>query len=194
MKRLNIWRRILHWTIAALILAQVPAGFLFTDFDNQPTIDAYFGEGAFNALYDFHKSLGVTILALVILRIGAMLAWPAPDHGPALRGVKLRLAKLNHGALYALLVLVPILGWMGVSAYRAPVPVFGLFEAPPIASENRQVSNFVLWWHATLAITLVVAALIHVAAAFHHRNIRRDGVFGRMALWGGRGEATPPRR
>lgn len=190
MRRLNLSRRVLHWAVALLILVQVPLGLLFTDFDNQATTDSLLGAGSFNALYDLHKSIGVTILALVMLRIVAMLVWPAPDHGPALRGARLMLAKLNHGALYALLVVTPILGWMGVSAYRAPVPVFGMFEAPHLAEQNREVSNFVLSWHVLLAFVLIAAVVIHIGAAIHHRNFRRDGVFARIALWGGRGASS----
>lgn len=192
MRRLHIVRRLLHWAVAILVLLMIPAGLIIADFDNRGPLETVFGEGAFDALYSAHKSVGVTVLALALLRIAALLVWPAPEHGPALTGWRLRAAKLNHGALYALLIVVPILGWMGVSAYRAPVPVFGLFEAPPIAAENRPVSEFLLGWHRALALTLAAVAAIHIAAAIQHRNIRRDGIFDRISLFGRRSDAPPP--
>lgn len=182
MTRLHISRRLLHWAIAALILIQIPGGLLFTDFDNKATVESVFGPGAFDALYDLHKSIGVTILALVVLRIAAMLVWPGPPHQPPLP-TRLRIpAKLNHGALYALLVVLPLLGWLGVSAFRAPVPVFGLFQAPHLTAENRPVSEWLLQLHGAAAFALLALVAIHVGAAIWHRNRRRDGVFDRISL------------
>jgi cytochrome b561 len=182
MTRLHLTRRLLHWAIALLVLAQIALGLLFTDFDNRPTVEAMFGEGAFDALYDLHKSLGVTILALVVARIAAMLVWPGPPHQPPLPALIRIAAKLNHGGLYALLVLLPLLGWAGVSAFRAPVPVFGLFQAPHLAAENRPVSEFLLGLHGAAAFTLLALIAIHVAAALWHRQRRRDGVFERISF------------
>jgi len=90
-------------------------------------------------------------------------------------------SKAAHHALYGLLVITPVLGWAGVSAYPAPLPVFGLFEAPRIASENRAWAETLLELHGISAFTLGALAAVHLAAAILHAR-RGDGVMARMGL------------
>ena len=189
---LNPVRKLLHWIVALMIFAMIPAGLIFTNFDNKPAIEALFGEGAFDAAFNLHKGLGLTVLALVMARLVAMLIWPAPDHRPPLGFLTRVFAKGNHGLMYGLLLLVPVLGWMGVSAFPAPLPVFGIFDAPPIAPENREMSKFVLWLHGLGAFALAMLALIHVAAAIWHRSVRGDPVFNRVSFGPGRKRRAAP--
>ena len=183
---LNPIRKLLHWIVAVMVILMIPAGLIFTNFDNKPTIESLFGEGAFDAFFNMHKGLGLTFLALTGVRLLAMLLWPAPDHRPPLGFATRVLAKANHGALYALLLLVPVLGWMGVSAFPAPLPVFGLFDAPRIARENREMSKFVLWLHGVGAFTLAALVILHAAAGIWHRSVRGDTVFNRVSFGPGR--------
>lgn len=174
-------RRLLHWTVALLVIATIPIGLVFTDFDNRAWADGAFGEGAFNTMYDLHKSIGVTILALMAARIGAKFVWPDPPHAAPLGPAQRIGSRSVHGLLYVLLIVAPLLGWAGVSAFPAPVPVFWLFEAPPLLSENRELSELLLEWHGAVALTIGALALVHIAAALIHRGVFRDHVFHRMA-------------
>ena len=183
---LNPIRKLLHWIVAVLVIAMIPAGLIFTNFDNKPAIEALFGQGAFDRFFNLHKGVGLTVLALMVARIVFMLLWPAPDHRPPLGFVTRVLAKANHGALYALLIVVPVLGWMGVSAFPAPLPVFGLFDAPPIAPENREMSKFVLWLHGVGAFLIAALVVVHVSAGVWHRAVRQDTVFNRVSFGPGR--------
>jgi len=176
-------RRILHWTLAALVIAMIPAGWFFTDFDNKPAIEAALGKGAFNTLYDLHKSTGFLVLALMALRIWAWRRWPNPDYATPLPPAQAAASRRVHVAFYALLIVVPVLGWAGVSAFPAPLPVFFLFDMPAIAPEDRGLSRRLLDAHGFLAITVGVLAVGHIGAALWHRR-RRDGVFARMAPGG----------
>ena len=183
MARLSFTRRALHWISAVIVIGMVPAGLIFTDFDNRESIEGMFGAGAFDELYNLHKSVGAVALAVVVARLLAALVWPAPNHGGAIPRVQSAVARGLHVALYALLVLTPVLGWAGVSADPAPLPVFGLFDLPTIVAPNRPVAEFLLELHGTCAILLISLVVLHVAAALYHRNVRKDGVFARIALW-----------
>jgi cytochrome b561 len=182
MLKLALTRRVLHWVVAVLVILMVPAGLIFTDFDNKPTIEGVFGEGSFDTFYNLHKSTGALVLALVMVRILGALLWPAPPH-QAIPGAQSVLARASHGAMYSLLVITPLLGWAGVSSYPAPLPVFGFFDLPTIVQPNRPVAEFLLQLHGASALTLIALAALHVAAAFYHRNVRKDGIFARIALW-----------
>ena len=78
-------------------------------------------------------------------------------------------AQVTHWALDALLIVQPLLGWMGTSAYPAPVPVFGLFDLPPHPAPNRALSEQLLSVHRLVGFTIVALATLHIGAAlFHH--------------------------
>jgi cytochrome b561 len=173
-------RRILHWTVAAFVLAAAPMGLIFTDFDNRAWTEARFGAGAFDWLYNLHKSLGLTVLALMLVRVWAKRRWPDPPRAQPLPAWQERLAHAAHVSLYVLLIVVPLLGWLGTSAFPAPVPVYGLFEIPLPVAPDRALSRRVLDLHGALAMLSSLIILAHVAAALHHRYNLRDGVFSRM--------------
>jgi cytochrome b561 len=73
-----------------------------------------------------------------------------------------------------------VVGWIATSAYPAPIPVFGLFELPPLAPANRALSERLFALHGALGIAIAVLALLHVAAACHHHFVRKDRVLLRM--------------
>jgi cytochrome b561 len=73
-----------------------------------------------------------------------------------------------------------VLGWIGTSAYRAPIVVFGLFELPPIWPEDRPVSDWVLFVHGLVAVAIAGLLAAHIGAALHHHIVRKDGILMRM--------------
>jgi cytochrome b561 len=91
-----------------------------------------------------------------------------------------RIARGTHGALYVLLVVVPLVGWAGTSAFGARIPVFGLFELPMILEKNKALADVLLPLHQILALTLCALALLHIAAAFFHHFVRKDDTLRRM--------------
>jgi cytochrome b561 len=180
--RLNLVRRLLHWTVALIVVFMVPGGLFFTDFDNKPVIEAVFGIGSFNDFYSMHKSVGVLVLALMAMRVGAKFAWPAPAYQPRLPLLDRVAATATHVAMYLLLLAVPVLGYLGTSTFPAPVPVFGLFEIPPLLEPDRAFSATMLFWHRMSVFALSAIVVVHVCAALWHRNVKHDGVFERIAL------------
>ncbi len=180
-------RRALHWIVAALVIATLPLGVVFTDFDNKPWTEATFGAGSFDALFDLHKSIGLLVLALMLARLWAWRRWASPPYATPLPPQAEKAARLSHAAFYALLIGAALLGWAGVSAYPAPLPVFGLFEAPKIVAPDRALSGRLLGAHALFTFVLAGLVAVHVGAALWHRYARRDGVFERMAPGARRG-------
>lgn len=180
---LHVSRRVLHWVIAALVIVvMIPLGLVFTDFDNMKAVDAMFGKNAFNTFYDLHKSTGIMVLTLMVARLAAKALWPNPAYSPPLPAINRVGAKISHLLLYFLLLITPVIGWMGVSAYPAPVPFYGLFQMPALLGADRKLSELLLDLHGTLALTIIAVVSVHVAAALYHRYVRRDAVFDRISL------------
>jgi cytochrome b561 len=159
--------RILHWVIAVLVLFQVPAGILIVNFDLGP-------------VYNLHKSVGVLILPLVVIRLGWRLTHPAPPLPHDIPAPQRAAAQTVHWTLYTLLIVQPIIGWIGTSAYPAPVPFFGLFEMPHIWWDDRTLSDQLFVVHRWIGIAMGVLLIGHIGAALHHHFIRKDEVFLRM--------------
>ncbi|PKQ06408.1 MAG: cytochrome B [Alphaproteobacteria bacterium HGW-Alphaproteobacteria-10] len=173
-------RRWLHWIIAALVLFTIPLGLAFTNFDYKGALDGALGKGAFDAGYSVHKSIGLLVLALMAARIAAKLLWPDPGHRPPLPAFNRVASHAAHRLLYVLLVVAPLLAWAGVSAYPAPLPFFGLFEAPALIGKNRPLAEALLVAHRYAVYAIMGIVAVHIAAALHHAIIRRDGVLERM--------------
>ncbi len=169
--RYTLIARVLHWTMALLVIAMIPAGFVLMSLPAGTVQDA-----AFN----LHRSAGVLLLALVLVRIGWRLGHPPPPLPAALPAAQRAIAGVAHLGLYALLLAMPLIGWWATSAYGAPIVVFGLFELPPLVAQDRALSErlFALHGFAGIALALLIAA--HAGAALHHHFVRRDGVLRRM--------------
>lgn len=167
--------RHLHWVTAGAVAVMVPAGLAMTYRGN--TLDIW--DGLTDAMYSAHKLLGFLVLWLVVGRLAYRLIKGAPPDEPTLLWWHKAASHLLHWLLYGLLVVVPLLGWIGVSLYPS-LTVFGLFNLPAIASPNQDLSGTVLELHGTLAIALALLACAHIGAALYHHVIRKDGVLRRM--------------
>jgi len=119
----SLTARVLHWLTATLVLTMIPAGIVMVNI----------GSGALqDFLFNLHRSLGVTLIPVVLLRLVYRLINPPPPLPGDIPLVQQFAAGCVHWALYALLIVQPILGWFGTSAFPAPLIVFGLFEIPPL--------------------------------------------------------------
>ena len=169
-------QKLLHWTIALLILVQVPLAVAMTNV----------GEGPLqNQLYEWHKSFGLVALALVLARVLVRLSRGAPAVEAGLPDWQKRAAYASHAALYGLIVLVPLLGWAGTSACCAPVKLFWSFPLTLPISGGMPVGERILGVHTVAAFALVALIALHAAAALHHHVIRRDGTLQRMLAGSG---------
>jgi len=160
-----------HWVIVVLLIIQVTLAEIA---DDLPT-----GMEKLRTLAR-HKSVGITILALVILR----LAWRSVNAHPALPGnlrpYERTLARLSHLALYVLLFALPLTGWTMSSARGFPVSWFGFFTLPDLVPRSRPLYDALVMTHQTLAWFLFAVVALHVAGALKHHFVHKDDVLRRM--------------
>lgn len=127
-----------------------------------------------------HKSLGLTIFGLVLLRLVWRLYSPPPPPPPVPHPVFALAARLSHGLLYALLLAMPVVGWLLSSASNLTVSWFGLWVLPNLVAPDRRLAQGLLLAHQSMAWTLLALIALHVAAAFWHHWILKDDVLLRM--------------
>ena len=170
-QRFTPLQRLLHWLMAVCILAM-----LFVGVGMLSTVTA-----KFLPLIAIHKSLGVAILALALIRLAVRLRRGAPALPSDLPEPMKLAAHLSHYALYALMIAMPLLGWGMLSAAAYPVVVFGGVTLPAILPQSDGLHSLLREAHAWLAFAFFALVLMHLAAALYHALVRRDGVFQTMA-------------
>jgi cytochrome b561 len=163
--------KLLHWLVAACVLTTAPVAIAMMNVAPGPTQDA---------LFNFHKSLGVLILVLMLLRLINRLVAGAPIADPGIVPWQKSVSSFVHTSLYVLLLAMPIVGYIGHSAFGAPTPFFGLFELPPIIGKNEALSTQLFAVHRWVGWVVIGLVLVHVGAALFHYFIRRDKVLQRM--------------
>lgn len=177
---------ILHWLMALLIIWQIWIGIWMTGAINDPASQA----AAYEA-FQFHKSLGLSLLVLAVLRLVWRLAHrvpPMPAHMPGWQKIG---ARASHIALYIFIVAIPLTGWIYVStgwnsqtgmAFSIPTIWFGLFEWPhiPGLDGNGPLADFAIGMHEFLAYSLIALLVVHVGAALKHHFADRDHVLWSM--------------
>jgi cytochrome b561 len=164
--------QLFHWTIVVLIIVQVTLAELADDLPN--------GVRKLTLLAR-HKSVGITILSLVILRLA--WRWLNPQHPPLpeyLKPHERALAHFTHGALYVLLFAMPLSGWMMSSARGFPVSWFGFFTLPDLVPKSRPLYDALMLTHHTLAWVLFAVVALHLAGALKHHLVHKDDVLLRM--------------
>jgi cytochrome b561 len=165
----------LHWLIVLLVLCQFVVGFYA-----QPLplgIERL-------KLLTFHKSLGMTVFALMTLRLLWRLYVPAPKLPADMKPLERFLAHASHVTLYGLLLALPILGWLTSNASNLTVRWFYLFNLPNLTAPDRDFAKLTKELHDAGAWCLLVLVCLHIVAAFWHEFARHDGVLRRMLpLW-----------
>jgi cytochrome b561 len=162
----------LHWTIAALVLlVQVPAGITMVSVD-PGTVQ--------NVGYNIHKTNGIVIFLLAIVRLGWRFAHPVPFLPTDMPAWQARLARTTHALLYLVLFLMPVTGFLYTAIGGFPVPFFMLYDLAPLVPVNKPVAEVFKYAHLTLQFVLYVTVLLHVAGALQHHYVRKDGILRRM--------------
>jgi cytochrome b561 len=161
----------LHWLIVILIVVMAYLGLTMTDLPNSPHKIA---------VYSLHKSIGLTILALVILRLLWRLYAGSPQTLTSMPPLQARIAAITHWALYALLFALPISGWVVNSTAGFPLQWFHLVNLPAIAAKSDSTHDLAASTHQALFWVLIALAVVHAAAAFYHHLFQRDETLARM--------------
>lgn len=175
----------LHWLMAAMLLVQVPLGFMMVD-----AYDAWLaGHGDTTLVMQLsraHNTTGFLLLILVLLRLSWRLGNPSPELPAALLAWQRFVARATHIILYALLLVFPLSGWAALSAYAGDFPIFffgrdDVFrivpQAPPGSPFNSDLFGEI---HESCWKAGAVILLLHISAALWHEYVRRDGILSRM--------------
>jgi cytochrome b561 len=164
--------RLFHWVTALLVLLMIPAGFLMI----QEGLD----RAVQNTLFVFHKNVGVLLLLVVVARLAYRLRH-RPEPVPAVMpGWQERIAGLTHLALYALLVVMPVAGYVRVKAGGFPIEALDAAGLPSLVPRSDALAEFAKSVHFYGAYAIAFLVALHVGAAAYHGIVRRDGVFSRM--------------
>lgn len=161
----------LHWLMLALLIG-VYACIELREFYPK-------GSAPRESLKDWHFMLGLTILVLVGVRLLNRLIERAPAVVPPLPPWQTRSARLIHTALYVLMVVMPVLGWLTLSAAGKPIPFFGL-QLPALLAQNKGLADSLKEVHAVIGTTGYFLIGAHALAALFHHFITRDNTLVRM--------------
>lgn len=163
--------KLIHWTVVALIIVQIALARIADDLP--------LGMEKLATLAR-HKSVGITILVLAVLRVLWRWANPTPALPRQMPAWQRGLANASHVGLYAAIFAIPLTGWMMSSAKNYPVSWFNVFQLPDLVGPNERVYEFMHDAHETLVIVMLTFAAVHIAGALKHHFIDRDGVLRRM--------------
>lgn len=177
--------QLLHWMVAILILVMAYLGLTMGDLPNGPDKIK---------TYALHKSIGITILAVVALRLLWRLYAGTPRPVPGSPRWQERIASLTHGAIYLLLFTIPLSGWVLNSAAGFPLRWFGLVNLPHIVGESHDLHELAEQAHELMFWVLALLVVAHAGAAFYHHIFQRDATLARMLPrgWLRTGDATDP--
>jgi cytochrome b561 len=164
----------LHWTVAGLVFSALFMGWTMTSMAVSP----------FRLeVYNWHKWVGVTVLALALLR----LAWRLTHRPPPLAASIPRWGRIaahsGHALLYLLLVAMPMTGWIYSNYSGYPVVYLGKLPLPDLVERNREMAAAWVEVHGNLAVLLAATVTGHVVAALYHQFIARDGTLLRILRW-----------
>ena len=180
----------LHWIIALCILGQIALGWRLHDIAPGP--------GRF-AAFQLHKSIGITILLLSLARLAWRLVRPAPPEIPMPRWQHVA-SRLVHGGLYAIMIGLPLTGWIMVSTSKLPIPtrLFGVVPWPTIPglaglspATKAALNGAGDAGHSLLVFVTIAMLVLHLGAVAKHQLVDRDRVFARMAPGAGPGWKEP---
>jgi cytochrome b561 len=160
----------LHWLVAVLVLGQFSLGWLMQEIPKSPA-------GVRADAFNFHKSIGLCLLGLMLFRLGWRLSHRAPAW-PALPRWQRRLAGITHALLYVALIVMPLAGYLGSVFSGYPVKWFGIV-LPAWGADLPDVKDAMRATHLVTSFALAGLVSLHVAGAVHHA-LRRDGMLARM--------------
>ena len=159
-----------HWIVFVLIAGGWSLGYYVSELPFSPQKLRYIS---------WHKWIGVTIFLMAALRLAWRLGHPPPVL-PALPAWQRQAAVFVHALLYALILTIPVTGWLFSSAAGVPTVYFGVVQLPDLLQKHKPTADFLRAVHGTLNWTLLAIVIGHTAFALKHHFVDRDGVLGRM--------------
>ncbi len=170
----------LHWLVALLIFIAFPLGIYMHELPLSPTK---------LQLYSYHKWLGVTVFTLTLLRLLWRTRHQPPPLPSSITPWQQRASGIAHYLLYALLIAVPVSGWLMSSAKGVQTVWFGMLPLPDMVPRDKALGELFNTVHWGMNITLLTLVLVHLLAGLKHHFVDRDRVMSRMSF-SNRGESS----
>lgn len=166
--------KIFHWVTAVLMLVALSFGFVIKYIKDEPKM----------VFYAIHESAGLTILMVALARLAWRYMSPPPPMHESIPVPMRRAAAAVHHALYAILIIQPILGFLATNAWGFPMQdataYLGFINIPAVIGETPWLARILSTIHTILGYTLVVLLAAHIGGAVYHHALRRDGTLMRM--------------
>ena len=162
---------LLHWLIAIGVFVMIGIGWYMVDIPKGTPERAFW--------FNLHKSIGVTVGVLVLIRIVWRLTHRPPPMPGSMPAWEVTAARISHGLLYACLLVMPIVGFLASNFTKYGVKYFGI-PIGPFFAENQALRDGLQEVHEIVSYILVAVVVVHILAAFKHLLVDRDGVFQRM--------------
>lgn len=177
--RVAMW---LHWIIALLVILNLLLGFYHEDFDKPVR----------SAMMTVHKATGLTILVLTLIRLAWRLGHRPPPFDPVMKAWEVGLARALHWLFYALLIVMPLTGWLVVSTSGRVTSWFGLFDVAPLpVTRSEDAHELMEEVHKYLGYGMLALLALHVGGALKHHLAGHRHLIGRMAPWARRRDSRP---
>jgi cytochrome b561 len=163
--------RFFHWLTFVLVALMIPTGIAMTNV----------GAGATqNVLFDFHRSLGITVALLTIVRLVYRLSNPPPPHEASIAPIQALAANVVHWVLYAALIMLPIGGAIGAFMFGASLNYFWLFTIDPPIAKNPEMARQILGMHGLSSFVFTGLIGLHIVAALAHHIVFKDRTLLKM--------------
>ena len=163
--------KVIHWLMAAIILTLIMVGIYMADLPRVTEEEKQFAM----QLYGMHKSFGVVIMLLVVMRVVWLLANPNLPLPAVFNGKERLLVESLKKLLYLMMFLMPISGYLMANAGGHPIMFFGLFELPALIGENKAVGGVIKVLHMLGGWAMLLVVLVHMAGALKHRLLEEKG-------------------
>jgi cytochrome b561 len=178
--RYTLVQRLLHWLIAIVVFGLLAAGFLIWAAGGHDGLVKLLGDDLTNQLYGYHKSFGILLLILMVLRVLLRFGSPPPAYNPPLSTPERMLGSTVHLLLYLLLIAMPIVGWLATAAGGFPVQFFGI-ELPGFIGKDPEFAEELFDLHGVIAAVVAGLLVLHIGAGLKHWKLK-DGIMRRISL------------
>ena len=178
MARYALLQRIIHWLMALIVLALLAGGLTIGLLGFQGVTDLL-GNQMRDTLYEYHKTFGLIVLGLMVIRLFVRMELGRPHYDPPLPLWKKLVSSLVHYGLYLALFAMPILGWLATDASDYPVEFFS-WNLPQFIAKDEAMGKALYAAHETVGWIIVVLVVLHIGGALKHWLIDKDGVARRM--------------
>ncbi len=168
----TLFARILHWTMAAMILAMLFIG-----------VAMVASLADYHVLVSIHRPLGIAILVLVIIRYVNRRLNPPPEFPASMPRVERFAATTSEMMMYTMMFALPLIGWGMLSAARYPIVLYGPLHLPPILPHSPMLYAVLRKTHTIVAYLFFATFTAHFSAVLFHTLIMRDHLIDRMVPW-----------